>query len=168
MSALLQLAVAIGYRDGWNDCRDEMLHSVKTLATQRTGDCAVCTLGIPGLCYCSPAAPDEPQAPSSADDCLRGRYVQHLMPTLGVTFVQPPSAASAPPDSTVHSCSYFCELPACVKQQRDEFRDEMASPAMPASSAGLLHLWEMPTHFMPLPLPPTGTAPRPPSSGGST
>ena len=49
------------------------------------------------------------------------------------------SPASAPPDYTVHSCSYFCELPGCIKQQRDEFRDKMASAAMPAD---LLHLWE--------------------------
>ena len=42
----------------------------------------------------------------------------------------------------IHSCSYFCELPACIKQQRDEFRDKMASAAMPACSADLLHLWE--------------------------
>ena len=26
----------------------------------------------------------------------------------------------------IHSCSYFCELPACVKEQRDRLRDKYA------------------------------------------
>ena len=55
---------------------------------------------------------------------------------------QPPSAAMQPLTDSVHSCSFFCNLPDCIKTQRDEFRDEMASAAMPASSADLLHLWE--------------------------
>ena len=28
-------------------------------------------------------------------------------------------------DMTVHSCSYFCDNPPCIKQQRDEMRAEM-------------------------------------------
>jgi len=25
----------------------------------------------------------------------------------------------------IHSCSYFCDLPACIKRQRDELRDKL-------------------------------------------
>jgi hypothetical protein len=33
----------------------------------------------------------------------------------------------SPPDyhSTIHSCSYYCENPACIRAQRDELRDTM-------------------------------------------
>ena len=28
----------------------------------------------------------------------------------------------------VHSCSYYCDRPKCIKAQRDELRDRMAQP----------------------------------------
>jgi hypothetical protein len=28
----------------------------------------------------------------------------------------------------VHSCSYYCDRPDCVKAQRDELRDRLAQP----------------------------------------
>jgi hypothetical protein len=28
----------------------------------------------------------------------------------------------------IHSCSYYCDRPACIKAQRDELRDKMAQP----------------------------------------
>lgn len=34
----------------------------------------------------------------------------------------------------IHSCSYYCDRPACVKAQRDELRDRFVS-AQPASVA---------------------------------
>ena len=29
----------------------------------------------------------------------------------------------------IHSCSYFCDRPACIKAQRDELRDKKAKDA---------------------------------------
>jgi NurA-like 5'-3' nuclease len=29
-------------------------------------------------------------------------------------------------DNTIHSCSYYCERPECVKEQRDELRELLA------------------------------------------
>jgi len=29
-------------------------------------------------------------------------------------------------DNTIHSCSYYCERPECVKEQRDELRQLLA------------------------------------------
>lgn len=29
-------------------------------------------------------------------------------------------------DNTIHSCSYYCERPECVKAQRDELRELLA------------------------------------------
>ena len=26
---------------------------------------------------------------------------------------------------TIHSCSYYCHIPACIKAQRDELRDKL-------------------------------------------
>lgn len=26
----------------------------------------------------------------------------------------------------IHSCSYYCHIPACIKAQRDELRDKLA------------------------------------------
>lgn len=31
-------------------------------------------------------------------------------------------------DNTIHSCSYYCERPDCVKAQRDELRERLAQP----------------------------------------
>jgi hypothetical protein len=28
----------------------------------------------------------------------------------------------------IHSCSYYCDRPECIKTQRDELRDKMAQP----------------------------------------
>ena len=28
----------------------------------------------------------------------------------------------------VHSCSYYCERPECIKAQRDELRERLAQP----------------------------------------
>lgn len=28
----------------------------------------------------------------------------------------------------VHSCSYYCDRPECIKAQRDELRDRLAQP----------------------------------------
>ena len=30
----------------------------------------------------------------------------------------------------VHSCSYFCQIPACIKRQRDEMRDTFILPSL--------------------------------------
>lgn len=32
-----------------------------------------------------------------------------------------------------HSCSYFCDRPACIKAQRDELRDALAQKAEPVA-----------------------------------
>ena len=31
----------------------------------------------------------------------------------------------------VHSCSYYCDRPECIKAQRDELRDRLAQPRKP-------------------------------------
>jgi hypothetical protein len=31
-------------------------------------------------------------------------------------------------DYEVHSCSYYCDRPECIKAQRDELRDKLAQP----------------------------------------
>jgi hypothetical protein len=28
----------------------------------------------------------------------------------------------------IHSCSYYCDRPECIKAQRDELRDRLAQP----------------------------------------
>jgi hypothetical protein len=28
----------------------------------------------------------------------------------------------------IHSCSYYCDRPECIKTQRDELRDKLAQP----------------------------------------
>jgi hypothetical protein len=28
----------------------------------------------------------------------------------------------------IHSCSYYCDQPECIKAQRDELRDKLAQP----------------------------------------
>ena len=36
----------------------------------------------------------------------------------------------------IHSCSYFCDKPACIKAQRDELRDRLdKQPPYPLSTA---------------------------------
>ena len=37
--------------------------------------------------------------------------------------------ASATERDAIHSCSYFCDQPECIKQQRDELRDKLAHQA---------------------------------------
>ena len=31
----------------------------------------------------------------------------------------------------IHSCSLYCDRPACIKAQRDQMRDEFAHPQVP-------------------------------------
>ena len=31
----------------------------------------------------------------------------------------------------IHSCSYYCDRPECIKAQRDELRDRLAQPRKP-------------------------------------
>ena len=31
----------------------------------------------------------------------------------------------------IHSCSYHCDKPECIKAQRDELRDRLAQPRKP-------------------------------------
>lgn len=31
----------------------------------------------------------------------------------------------------VHSCSYYCDRPECIKAQRDELRERLAQPRKP-------------------------------------
>lgn len=39
----------------------------------------------------------------------------------------------------IHSCSYFCDRPECVKAQRDELRDRLAQPVQePVTAIRLL------------------------------
>ena len=33
----------------------------------------------------------------------------------------------------VHSCSYYCQRPECIKAQRDELRDRLAQPRKPTA-----------------------------------
>jgi hypothetical protein len=33
----------------------------------------------------------------------------------------------------IHSCSYYCHIPACIKAQRDDLRDKLAQRTEPAS-----------------------------------
>lgn len=33
----------------------------------------------------------------------------------------------------VHSCSYYCDRPECIKAQRDELRDRLAQPRKPTA-----------------------------------
>lgn len=42
---------------------------------------------------------------------------------------QPPSAAMQPLADEVHSCSFFCNLPDCIKTQRDLLRDQITKAA---------------------------------------
>jgi len=39
----------------------------------------------------------------------------------------------------IHSCSLFCDLPACIKRQRDEYRQGLidALPVQPAAPVAL-------------------------------
>lgn len=48
-----------------------------------------------------------------ADITFGGRCEKHLA-------VKPCQQCA---DEQIHSCSYFCDLPACIKEQRDELRD---------------------------------------------
>jgi hypothetical protein len=34
----------------------------------------------------------------------------------------------------IHSCSYYCERPACIKAQRDKLREALAQPVQPTLS----------------------------------
>ena len=38
----------------------------------------------------------------------------------------------------IHSCSYYCHYPACIKAQRDELRDKLF-PAIPQPPASFTH-----------------------------
>ena len=31
----------------------------------------------------------------------------------------------------IHSCSYYCDRPECIKAQRDELRERLAQPRKP-------------------------------------
>ena len=46
----------------------------------------------------------------------------------------------------VHSCSYYCDRPECIKAQRDELRDRLAQPEQPSVpwSAALESVWGEP------------------------
>lgn len=39
-------------------------------------------------------------------------------------------------DDTIHTCSYYCERPECIKRQRDELRDRMESSLAQQPAAG--------------------------------
>lgn len=35
-------------------------------------------------------------------------------------------------DDRVHSCSYYCDRPACIRAQRDELRDALVTRRIPS------------------------------------
>ena len=42
--------------------------------------------------------------------------------------------------SDIHSCSYHCDRPECIKAQRDELRERLAQPEQePVASIGSLN-----------------------------
>ena len=42
-----------------------------------------------------------------------------------------PVAQPEQPSDEIHSCSFFCDLPACIKTQRDLLRDQLCKKATP-------------------------------------
>ncbi|MEN9588589.1 MAG: hypothetical protein RLZZ481_375 [Pseudomonadota bacterium] len=49
---------------------------------------------------------------------------------------------------TIHSCSYYCHIPACIKAQRDELRDKLAAMQQPREwqelTRGEIESWDLP------------------------
>lgn len=45
-------------------------------------------------------------------------------------------------DTDIHSCSYYCERPACIKAQRNELRDKEPGRSLRVHTLStLLHDW---------------------------